>query len=140
MAYRLAADALLFLHAAFVVFVVAALVLVLVGGACDWRWVRNPWFRVAHLAAIAIVVLQAWLGMVCPLTTWEMALRDRAGEATYEGAFLAHWVERLLYYQAPAWVFVCAYTAFGAAVVFAWVRVRPRPFRASTRQGRAGGS
>ena len=79
--YLLAADALLFSHVLFVAFVVFGLVLVLVGKALDWAWVRNRWFRYAHLAAIAVVVIQAWVGAICPLTTWEMALREHAGGA-----------------------------------------------------------
>jgi hypothetical protein len=50
--YRGLADAVLVLHAGVVLFVVAGLALTLVGGALRWRWVRNFWFRAAHLAAI----------------------------------------------------------------------------------------
>ena len=126
LANRLAADALLVAHAAFVVFVIAGLVLVLLGGACRWRWVRNRCFRLVHVAAIGVVVLQSWLGIVCPLTTLEMALRARAGDATYAGGFLAHWVQRLVYYDAPAWSFAAGYSAFGLLVGLAWWRVPPR--------------
>jgi len=129
MPYRLAADLLLVLHVTFVVFVVAGLALILVGAGRGWVWIRNPWFRLAHLAAIAVVVLQAWLGRLCPLTVWEMALRAKAGDETYSGAFIAHWLQGLLYYEAPLWVFALAYTLFGALVVASWIRVRPRPFR-----------
>lgn len=128
--YRMAADALLLLHVAFVLFVVAGLALVIVGGIRRWQWVRNPWFRTAHLAAIGVVVVQAWLGQICPLTIWEMALRERGGDALYRGAFVAHWLEELLYYDAPAWVFALVYTLFAALVATAWWRVRPRPFSA----------
>jgi hypothetical protein len=123
--YRIAADALLFLHVAFVAFVVIGLVLILAGGARGWRWVRNPWFRGLHVVAITFVVVQAWLGRICPLTNWEMALRVKAGDAVYRGAFIAHWLEELLYYNAPPWVFALLYTLFGAAVAASWYFVRP---------------
>lgn len=126
-AYQIAADAVLLLHALFVVFVVLGLGLILAGGALGWAWVRVRWFRLAHLAAIGVVVLQSWLGAICPLTTLEMALRERAGQSTYPGSFIAHWVESALYYQAPAWVFVVCYTVFGGLVLGAWFWVRPRP-------------
>ena len=126
--YRIAADILLVLHTGFVVFVVAGLALILIGGARGWTWVRNPWFRLAHIVAIGVVVLQAWLGRICPLTTWEMALRSKAGDATYAGSFIAHWFQAILYYEAPMWVFAVCYTAFGALVVASWFWVRPRPF------------
>ncbi len=126
LAYRLAADALLLLHALFVAFVVFGLGLILAGAWRGWRWVRNFWYRIAHLGAIGFVTLQAWLGAICPLTVWEMQLRARAGDATYEGAFVAHWVERLLYYRAPDWVFAFLYSLFAALVVASWFWVRPR--------------
>ena len=130
MGYRIAADLLLFLHVGFVMFVVAGLVLILCGAWRGWQWVRNPWFRAAHVACIGVVVMQAWLGRICPLTTWEMALREKAGDATYTGGFVAHWLQALLYFEAPLWVFGLVYTAFGLLVVVSWWLVRPRPFSA----------
>ena len=121
----LAADAVLLLHVLFVLFVVAGLLLILTGKLLAWSWVRNWWFRVVHLAAIVVVVLQAWFGVVCPLTTLEMALRRRAGDATYEGTFISHWLQSILYYRAPAWVFAVCYTVFALLVVLSWTWVRP---------------
>ena len=103
--YALGADAILLLHTLFVAFVVIGLGLILVGWKLDWRWVRNPWFRLAHVLAIVLVVLQAWLGLACPLTVWEMSLRAQAGDAVYPGSFIAHWLELILYYQASPRVF-----------------------------------
>jgi len=124
--YLLCADAILFLHVLFVLFVVLGLLLVLVGGVLKWRWVRNPFFRGVHLLAIGLVVLQAWLDMACPLTIWEMALREKAGAVVYKGSCIAYWLERLLYVQAPPWVFTVVYTVFGSAVVASWYFIRPR--------------
>jgi hypothetical protein len=126
MLYLLAADAVLLLHVLFVVFVVAGLVLILAGRLMSWAWVRNWWFRVIHLAAIGVVVLQSWLGVICPLTRLEMALRGRAGDTTYAGSFVSHWLETILYYRAPAWAFAVVYTAFGALVMLSWLWVPPR--------------
>ena len=98
---RLLADAVLALHAAFVAFVVLGLVAILVGGALRWRSVRDPYFRALHLAAIGLVLAEAWAGVTCPLTSLEDSLRAAAGEATYSGAFVAHWLGRFLYWQAP---------------------------------------
>ena len=127
--FLLAADAILLLHVLFVAFVVIGLLLIFLGKARGWSWVRNPWFRSAHVAAIGVVILQSWLGVICPLTTSEMALRSRAGDAVYSGSFISHWLETILYYQAPAWVFAVCYTAFGAVVVASWFWVRPRPLK-----------
>lgn len=127
--FALAADLLLLVHALIAAFVVFSLVFIIAGKLRAWSWVRNPWFRYAHLLAIAVVVLQSWLGVICPLTIWEMELRARAGEATYTGSFIGHWLETFLYYQAPDWVFVLLYTAFGLMVALSWWWVRPRQFR-----------
>ena len=124
--YLVAADATLLIHALFVGFVIFGLILVFVGKLRSWSWVRNRRFRIAHLAAIGIVVLQSWFSIICPLTLWEMELRDRAGDTTYPGSFVAHWLETLLYYRAPEWVFILLYTLFAALVVGSWFWVRPR--------------
>ncbi len=124
--WSLLADALLFLHLLFVGFVVLGLALIVLGGLCAWRWVRNPWLRCLHLAAIGIVAAEAWLGMTCPLTTWENAARARGGQEAYAGTFMSHWMQAILYYDAPAWVFTMAYTGFFLLVAGSWVLVRPR--------------
>jgi hypothetical protein len=129
MIHRILADGILALHVSFVLFVVIGLVLIVTGGLRGWSWVRNPWFRLGHLLAIAYVVAQAWLGAICPLTTLEMWLRSRAGDAVYSGSFIAHWLDRLLYVDAPPWVFAVCYTIFGLLVAGSWVFVRPRPGR-----------
>ena len=109
------------------------LVLIFIGKCLYWRWVRNPWFRAVHLLAIGVVVLQSWFGVICPLTIWEMALREKAGEVTYAGSFIQHWLHEFLYYEAPMWVFALAYTVFGVLVVASWYFVRPRRFNAASR-------
>jgi hypothetical protein len=124
--FLLAADAVLLLHLLFVAFVVIGLVLILVGKTRRWSWVRNLWFRVMHLLAIGIVAVQSWFGVICPLTTFEMALRSRAGDKVYTGSFISHWLETILYYQAPPWVFAVCYTVIGAVVIGSWFWVNPR--------------
>ena len=120
-----AADGLLIVHALFIAFVVLGLVLIIAGLVRGWRWVRNPWFRFIHLGAIGIVVLQSWLDIICPLTIWENNLRKMAGEATYAGSFIQHWLHKLIFYQAETWVFTLTYTAFAALVLLAWYLVPP---------------
>lgn len=124
--YLWLADVVLLAHLAVVLFVVGGLAAIVAGNTLA-RWPAvNRWpFRAAHLAAIGVVVAQAWAGMVCPLTTLEMWLRARGGGATYAGGFVAHWVQAALYHDLPAWVFTAAYSAFGAAVAAAWIRWPP---------------
>ena len=73
---------------------------------------RNPWFRyAAPRARSASSPLEALLGVACPLTVWEDLLRGGARPESFVG----RWVQRLLYYQAPEWVFTVAYVAWAAA-------------------------
>jgi len=128
----LLADAVLAMHAGFIAFVVVGQAAILVGIALRWRWVRGLWFRVLHLGAIGFVVLQAWLGVMCPLTVLEGSLRRAAGQAGYdELGFIATWLRRLIFFQAEPWVFTTAYTAFGALVVWTWWVAPPRRRRRS---------
>jgi hypothetical protein len=120
-----AADALLALHFAIVVFIVGGLLLTWAGAWLGWRWVRNPWFRYAHLGAIVFVALEALIGMMCPLTLWEDALRGGARP----DSFVGRWVQRLLYYRAPEWVFTTLYVAWAAATVLTLRLVPPRARR-----------
>ena len=135
MPYATLADAVLVVHFAVVVFVVGGLLAVPVGNALHWPWV-NAWsFRTVHAVAITVISLQAWLGQHCPLTLVESWLRHQAGEqATYGATFVQHWVERLLYFDAPLWVFALLYTGFGLLVAAAWWWYPPRSsMRESTR-------
>ena len=141
----LLANAVLACTSPLVVFVVGGLVLVVAGNLAGWSWVNRPWFRLAHAAAIATVVAEVWFGLTCPLTTLEMWLRQRAGAPTYGGGFVEHWLQWLLYYDAPAWVFVTLYTFFGLLVAATWWYfppawhsnpTRPRKETTSTPKGR----
>lgn len=119
----LAADAILLLHFAIVIFITAGLPAIWIGAARGWHWVRNRVFRFMHLAAILFVALESLAGVWCPLTVWEHALRGTASEKS----FVAHWVHRLMFFQLPEWVFTIAYLAFALAVAATWWLVPPHP-------------
>lgn len=127
--YTLLADLVLFSHVLVVLFVVFGLIFILVGWASGWQWIRNPWFRSAHLLCIAVVATQAWAGMICPLTTLEMWLRAKGGGGVYAGSFIAYWLDQFLYYDLPSWVFTFGYSLFGLLVFTSWFWVRPRSFK-----------
>ena len=126
MPFRLLGDAVLALHVAIAAFVLLGLIVVVVGNLRRWAWVNQMWFRLAHLAAIAVVVAESWFGMVCPLTTLEMWLRAKGGGPTYAGSFIEHWLQYLLYYNAPTWVFTLGYSLFALAVLATWWLFPPR--------------
>ena len=119
------ADALLVLHFLIAGFIVAGLALVWVGALAGWAWIRNPWFRYLHLAAIVFVAAEAMIGYACPLTLWEDLLRGGARPDT----FIGRWVQRLLYYDAPDWVFTAIYATWAAATLATLRLVPPYPRR-----------
>ena len=116
------ADLILVIHFAFILFVVGGLALIWIGAACGWQWVRDFWFRIAHLAAICFVAAEALLGMICPLTAWEDALRGMRDETS----FIARWIHRVLFYSFPDWVFTTAYVLFALAVALTFRLVPPQ--------------
>jgi len=122
LAQRVIADVVLVFHFLIVVFIVGGLILTWIGAAAGWSWVRNPWFRYLHLAAIVFVAAEALLGYACPLTVWEDMLR---GGVRAE-SFIGRWVRKLLFYQAPEWVFTAIYSAWAAATLLTLRLVPPR--------------
>jgi hypothetical protein len=109
---RLAADAILVVHFAYVLFVVLGLPAIWVGAALGWRWVRNWWFRTLHLAAISFVALEAIAGVACPLTIWEDSLRGYR----LERGFIERWLHAAMFFDWPSWVFTVLYVSFALAV------------------------
>jgi hypothetical protein len=116
------ADLILIIHFLFVAFVVGGLASIWIGAAAGWRWVRNWRFRITHLAAIVLVAAETLLGMVCPLTVWEDALRG----ASTEASFVSRWLHRVLFYSFPEWTFTIAYVLFALAVAVTFWLAPPR--------------
>jgi hypothetical protein len=116
------ANAVLIVHALFVAFVVGGLVFVWLGASRGWSAARDFRFRVLHLAAILFVTLESLAGIACPLTVWE----DRLRGGSADGAFLARWLHRALYYDFPAWAFSLAYVLFATAVILTYLFIPPR--------------
>jgi len=124
--YLLLADGVAVLHAAYVAFVTIGLALIAAGIAMRWEWVRVFWFRVVHLGAIAFVCAESLMGTACPLMTLEGQLRAMSGEASQSRDFIGHWIDRLIYYDFPPWVFVVAYAMFGILVTIIFILASPR--------------
>ena len=121
----LLADAILIVHFLVVASILGGQGCILVGVLFDWSWIRRRAFRLAHLIAVGIVVAQSWIGMLCPLTLLENALRRSMGESAYTETFISYWLSTLIYYDGPWWVFTTAYTLFGLLVVASWFFIKP---------------
>jgi hypothetical protein len=117
----LLADAVVFVHFLIVLFVVAGVPVVYLGAALRWAWVRRRRGRMLHLGAILFIAAESVFGVACPLTVWENILRGRRSDS----GFIERWIDRVLFYDAPTWVFTVAYVAFAALVLATWVAVPP---------------
>lgn len=124
--YKLGADFTVVIHFAFVLFVLLGQILITIGALAGWDWVRNFKFRVIHLASILFVVAESLAGVICPLTTLEKWLRERAGESSYQGDFIASWVHEALFMEAEPWVFTLCYSLFGLFVLITFFIAPPQ--------------
>lgn len=124
----LAADLVLVAHTLFVAFVVGGFVLVWIGHFRGWAWIRGFRFRSLHLAAITFVAFEGLIGMACPLTTWEAALRGQEGGMS----FVARALRTVVFYDFPEWVFTTAYVTFA---VLTALTIRLVPTRTPDRHG-----
>jgi hypothetical protein len=94
--FRWGAEAAVLLHFAWIVFVVT--------GAFFLR--RRRRLRWVHLAAVLYSVAIEVYGWICPLTYLEQWFWSKAGIESYEGSFVSHYLERIIYLDVPQWVLI----------------------------------
>lgn len=113
------ADIVLIIHFLYVLFVVGSLPVIWLGAWLKWRFVRNRWFRFLHLAAILLVVAESLLGVICPLTVWENALR----QSDTDSSFIQHWIRYIMFYTVPEDILTVVYILFSVLVIatFKWI-------------------
>ena len=117
------ASTILAVHLAIIVFNVGGLLAIPLGGWLGWRWVHGFWWRLAHVGSLFVVALQAVFGRACFLTVWQFALGDRGGGAPEP--LIATWINRVIYWPLPHWVFVALYVAVFALTLALWRWVPP---------------
>jgi len=126
MGYAFCADVVVVLHAAYASFIVLGQLAIPAGVCLKWNWIRNFWFRVTHLLAIAIVAVEALLNITCPLTDWEARLRVLAGQHVSGESFIGRWMDRLLFYDPQPWVLTTLHVGFAVLVLVTFVLAPPR--------------
>jgi hypothetical protein len=128
--YALLADLLVGFHFLYVLFAVGGELAVLAGGLLKWRWVRSLRFRITHLGSVVLVAVEALLGVVCPLTTWEYDLRLLAGQRVEQDiSFIGRLVRAVIFYDFPAWAFTVTYITFALLVAGTFLLFPPRARR-----------
>ena len=124
------AQSILAIHLLVIVFNLAGLVVIPLGAKRGWAFVRAPIWRLLHAGSWATVALQAILGQACFLTVWQADAS--VGEASAE-PLVARWINALIYWPLPLWVFAILYCAAFAYVLILF-RLVPLYWRPGTRQ------
>lgn len=117
------AETLLAAHVAIILFNIFGLVAVPLGAAFGWRFVRVPCWRLLHLVLMFAVALQAVFGRACILTLWQRALTGAVADRT---PLIMGWVDRVIYWPLPMWVFAVLYVAVFAYALALFRLVPPR--------------
>jgi len=124
--YAVLADVVLAVHVAYVSFVIFGQLAVFAGIVFRWEWIRNPWFRLTHLAMIAIVAFQALIDVYCPLTLLEDHLRRLAGQRVEAGTFIGRMLQRVLFPEWPKEVYTPVYVTCALVVLGTFLLAPPR--------------
>lgn len=125
-AYSLLADLIVAVHVGYVFTIIFGMLFIVIGWIFRWQASRNVIFRTIHLAMITIVVIEALIGMTCPLTDWEYQLRRAAGESVEGGSFVGRMLHNLIFVDFSQETLTVCYCLFGALVLASWVFHRPR--------------
>lgn len=125
--YTMLAHLVLFIHFSFVAFVVIGLLLTWLGYFMRWDFVRNFYFRAAHILSMGIVLMESLLHIECPLTGWENDLRLLAGQVSYQDkSFMQYWIHKIMFFQLEPGTFTIIYSSFFTALVLSFIFVRPK--------------
>jgi uncharacterized protein DUF2784 len=125
--YLLFADLILITHTLFVLFILVGFALIWIGYFRRWNFVRNFYFRLAHLLAMGFVTVQTILGEDCPLTIWENQLRVQGGASpSYEQTFIGHWLGKILFFDVGLGTFAILYALFFLLIVGSFFWVKPQ--------------
>jgi hypothetical protein len=122
----LLAGLVLWAHVGVILFNLFGLIAVPLGAWRGWEFVRVFWWRALHLAALAIVALQALLGRACFLTLWQDSLVQNAGESGSQAPLIQRWVSEVIFWPLPVWFFALLYVAVWIYAMVLWRLVPPR--------------
>ncbi|MDO4569705.1 MAG: DUF2784 family protein [Planctomycetia bacterium] len=125
-AYVLLADFVVAIHCLYMFVIVVGLFLPYVGWFFRWSIIHNGFIRLLPLLMLLIVVIEAWCGVQCPLTTLENELRRAGGVALSEGTFVGRCFQKILFWPISRAWFKWIYSAVFLLFVVAWVWIPPR--------------
>ena len=122
----LAANLIALLHLAYFLFIVLGTVAIVVGPTRGWTWVRNLPFRLLHIAAVYVVLIEDTLGIPCPLNVMQWGLRTASGGPQEATAGVGGLLDALLFRTIPGWSLDVMYWSLGVALLVLLYFVPPR--------------
>lgn len=117
----LLADFVLLAHFAITVFLVIGMLLIPLGAYWHWSWVRARRMRQIHAGLMALIALEAFFNITCPLTVLEALLRH----ATAPKSFWADQLSKILYWDLPLEFFTILYVCCVIWILYLWKSVSP---------------
>jgi hypothetical protein len=124
------ADLIAATHIGYFVYVAGGSAAIVAGFLQRWQWIRNPWFRLSHLAAVYIVVFENAFNVACPLNTAEWQLRSTSQAAVEASSGVGGVLDQLLFHTIPGNVLNVMYSTLAVLLLVALVLVPPRlPFK-----------
>lgn len=123
---NLAANLVAVVHIAYFLFIVGGMVAIVGSLRRHIPWVRNPWFRIAHIAAIYIVLFEEATGFPCPLNVLQWTFREPVTGANEASSGVGGVLDYLLYHTISPLALDIMYWSFGALVLVMLLLVPPR--------------
>ena len=120
------ADVIAATHIAYFIYVVGGCAAIVVGAMQQRKWVRNPWFRLSHLAAVYIVVFENVFNIQCPLNTAEWQLRSASQSAVEASSGVGGLLDTLLFHTIPGFALNVMYWCLAALLLIALIFIPPR--------------
>ena len=112
----LVANIVLFFHFLVVIFITSGFLLIPIGYKLNWRWVTNIKLRFLHCGMMALITLEALLGIACPLTSIENNLRG----IHQSKSFVIYWISQIIYWDLPTDFFIISYSIFLGWTFLMW--------------------
>ena len=113
------AGLILYVHLLIICFNLFGLVVIPLGGWMGWAFVHAPAWRILHLGSLGVTALQASFGQACFLTVWQAAASNGSPAAE---PLIMRWVNSLIFWPLPEWVFVLIYLlTFAYVILLLWI-------------------
>jgi hypothetical protein len=114
--FDLLANLVAVLHLAYFLFIVLGTVAIVAGPSLRWRWIHNLWFRIFHIAAVYLVLIEDLFHIPCLLNVLQWGLRSANGRNPQATEGVGVVLDALLFSTIPGWVLDVMYVSLGVGL------------------------